>query len=36
LEDNRDETEKENQAAAHQGKTAPETLPSRKKGGFFS
>jgi hypothetical protein len=36
LEDNREETEKENQAATHQGKIAPKSLPSYKKGGFFS
>jgi len=36
LEDNREETEKENQAATHQGEFDPEPLPSCKKGGFFS
>jgi len=36
LEDNREETEKEKQAATHQGKIASKPLPSCKKGGFFS
>jgi hypothetical protein len=36
LEDNREETEKEDRADAHQGEIAPEPLPSRKKGGLFS
>jgi len=36
LEDNREETEKENRAAAYQGEIAWEPLPSCKKGGFFS
>jgi hypothetical protein len=36
LEDNREETEKENRADARQGKITPKPLPSCKKGGFFS